>query len=199
MKIKNFQKGIIQEGIPVIFLVLLLIGIVIFLFYSLKPAPTPPVPSTVTPLPPTVTPGEIAFQTIPDAQVTVKFLTQKWVPCSPPAPDYCRELVDTELPGAMFTNTTDSAGNVKFDVKDLPPSKVEITIEKDTTQIKFQVVLTPYFGAVFVVPERDGKLGVDIEKTEFDPGVPAGEYHGPGTLKADQQASLNIIEQKRLK
>jgi len=44
---KNFQKGFVEEGLPIILLVLLLIGVVIFLFYNLKPTPTtPPTPPT---------------------------------------------------------------------------------------------------------------------------------------------------------
>lgn len=44
---KNLEKGFIKEGIPLILLALLLIGVVIFLFYNLKSAPSPPTPPVI--------------------------------------------------------------------------------------------------------------------------------------------------------
>jgi len=42
---KNFQKGFIKGGIPIILLALLLIGVVVFIFYNIKPSsPAPPAP-----------------------------------------------------------------------------------------------------------------------------------------------------------
>jgi len=42
---KNFQKGFVKEGLPIALSALLLIGVVIFLFYNLKPASKPPTPT----------------------------------------------------------------------------------------------------------------------------------------------------------
>jgi|GEM_PF-3413552 len=192
---RNFQKGIVQEGVPLILLILVLIGVMIFLFYSIKPPPEPPAPPIVTPLPLTVTPGEIAAQTLPEAEVTLKFWTWEWVPHPSPPPEMpnLRILQRIEIPGLAMTQTTDSSGQVIFDASSIPNNvEVEVIIEKEADSIHFIAAMDPSYGAVFTVPESGGTLIVDIVNTEFAPGVPAGDYHSD--LKADQAASLTILD-----
>jgi hypothetical protein len=159
-----------------------------------SPVASPTEEEFITPLPPSVVPGKLVVETMPGATVILRFWTKKWVPHPNPPPEMpnLRELIDIEIPGATFTAITDSNGRAEFTIGHLPSSKADITIE-GAARIHFQAALTPYFGALFVVPEVGGRLFIDYEKTEFDPGVPAGEYHGPGTLKADQQASLTVL------
>jgi len=187
---KIFQKGAIQEGIPIILLILLLIGVVIFLFYGLKPALTPPGPSIVTPLSPTVTPGKITLQTpLTDAKITLEF----W-----------DDLGRRKIAGPV-TQLTDSEGRAQLDAEAMlvsliaafPPGdyplnvRADIILEKDGSRLHFQVDLDASRGALFWVEKEGGELIINKENTEFYPL----NSPGPGaSLEESMAASLHEVE-----
>jgi len=153
--------------------------------------------STVPAIVPSQVPDRLVVQTLPGAEVTLKFWTWEWVPHPSPPPEMpnLRGQEEVEIPGSVQTQRVDSTGIAEFDVSDIPSAVgAEIIVEKEGTDgIHFLSYLDPSQGVVFPVYQEDGELVLDRANMEFAPGRSAGEYHGPETMKADQEASLTIL------